>query len=110
VKLLLDQNLSRRLPPILAKAFPGVTHVGRVGLLGAHDERIWRYARDHGYSIVSKDSDFMHRSLVRGQPPKVIHLQIGNLSTRAIGSMILRRKAAIRRFLKNRVESLLVLH
>ena len=76
---------------------------------GADDERIWRHAREHGFVIVSKDSDFMHRSVVRGHPPKVIQLRVGNDSTDALCELILSRKADIRTFLKLKDESLLIL-
>jgi predicted nuclease of predicted toxin-antitoxin system len=110
VKLLLDQNLSRRLVAQLARAFAGTKHVVQVGLDGADDERIWRYAREHGYVIVSKDSDFMHRSTVRGHPPKVIQLRVGNGSTEEISAFLLGKKLEIRTFLKHKEESLLILH
>ncbi len=61
MKLLFDENLSPKLPRLLADRFPGSNHVRDCGLRGAPDEQIWEYARDHGYTIVSKDSDFYPR-------------------------------------------------
>jgi len=57
VKLLLDENLSSRLLELLAADFADSTHVERLGMRGATDAAIWAYAREHGYTIVSKDSD-----------------------------------------------------
>ena len=56
-------------------------HVETAGLRRATDEAIWRFARDHGFAILSKDDDFSSLALVRGAPPKVIWLQIGNAPT-----------------------------
>jgi predicted nuclease of predicted toxin-antitoxin system len=58
VKLLLDQNLSRYLVHQLAGDFPDTRHVIDLGLDQASDRAIWDYAGEHGFVIVSKDSDF----------------------------------------------------
>lgn len=78
MKLLLDENLSRRLVPFLQGAYPGTTQVALVGLERADDRSIWQYARDHGFVIVTKDADYYDLSLLLGAPPNVIWLQIGN--------------------------------
>jgi predicted nuclease of predicted toxin-antitoxin system len=44
------------------------------------DSEIWQYAKDNGFVIVSRDSDFQERSLVAGHPPQVIWLKIPNQS------------------------------
>ncbi len=43
-----------------------------VQLKGQNDQKIWLYAADNGYTIVTKDDDFRALSLLRGAPPKVI--------------------------------------
>jgi predicted nuclease of predicted toxin-antitoxin system len=58
MKLLFDENLSPKLPRLLAAQYPGSLHLRDCGLKGAADEEIWEYARDNGFAIVSKDSDF----------------------------------------------------
>jgi predicted nuclease of predicted toxin-antitoxin system len=59
VRLLFDQNLSYRLPRRLADLYPGSLHLRDAGLLGTDDGTIWRYAAQHGLTIVSKDRDFL---------------------------------------------------
>jgi len=81
VKPLLDQNLSHPLIEILSEPFPGSSHVRLLGLEQSSDDDIWRYARDNGFAIVTRDADFMERSIIHGHPPKVILLRIGNTST-----------------------------
>ncbi len=46
------------------------------------DEDIWLAARENGYTIISKDSDFSNRILLSSPPPKVIHIRLGNVSMR----------------------------
>lgn len=72
MKLLFDENVSPRLAQRLASEFPGSAHVRDAGLRGADDWRIWEYARNGGFAIVSKDTDFRERSYVDGAPPKVV--------------------------------------
>ena len=72
VKLLLDENLSRRLASALEPLYPGSAHVCEFGLERAGDEAVWRHAREHGFAIVTKDADFAERSLAEGPPPKVV--------------------------------------
>jgi predicted nuclease of predicted toxin-antitoxin system len=72
VKLLFDQNLSPKLIAALEDLFPGSLHVREVALAQAGDEAVWNHAADHGFAIVSKDSDFHQRSFLYGPPPKVV--------------------------------------
>ena len=88
MKLLLDQNISRKLVKELESLFPGSNHVYPLGLHKASDEEIWDYARDNGLTIVTQDSDFNEKSLVYGYPPKVIWLRIGNVSTQNIKRLL----------------------
>jgi predicted nuclease of predicted toxin-antitoxin system len=69
VKALIDQNVSFRLLDALSSRFPGSCHVRDVGLTGDDDERNWRLAKDKGFTIVTKDNDFLARALVRGHSP-----------------------------------------
>ena len=71
-RLLLDENLSPRLPALLVDQFPGSRHVPDVGLRGATDQGIWRFAGAADSTVVTKDDDFRGLSLLRGAPPKVI--------------------------------------
>jgi predicted nuclease of predicted toxin-antitoxin system len=83
MKLLLDENLSRRVVPFIQAAFPESTQIALLGLEHSTDQDIWRYAKEHDYVIVTKDSDFYEMSLLYGQPPKIVWLKIGNQSKAA---------------------------
>ena len=84
MKLLLDENLSRRIVPALQDAFPGSTQVILVGLERVDDRAVWEYARAHGYVIVTKDDDFVRLQSLLGDPPKVILLRLGNCTTQQV--------------------------
>ena len=53
-----------------------------MGLDCAGDEQVWEHAKLNGFAIVTKDEDYNNLSVVRGTPPKVIWLQLGNCTTR----------------------------
>jgi predicted nuclease of predicted toxin-antitoxin system len=81
MKLLFDHHLSRKLVARLADRFPGSSHVVFHGLDAADDMVIWTFAQTNGYTIVTKDSDFNDVSTLRGAPPQIIWLRIGNSTT-----------------------------
>jgi predicted nuclease of predicted toxin-antitoxin system len=88
MKLLFDQNLSPRLPRLLADIYPDSVHVREIGLRDANDSTIWEYAAVHGYTIVSKDSDFQQRSLLFGSPPKFVWLRVGNCTVQLVSNCL----------------------
>ena len=109
MKLLFDQNLSVRLVERLANLFPNSIHVRDIGLDTATDIRLWNYARENGYLIILKDTDFSDRVSTYGYPPKVIWLRIGNCSTDTIERIPRKHYSDIKEFAKNQSQGLLVL-
>ena len=95
MKLLLDENLSRRIVPFLQSAFPGSAQVALLGLETVADAEIWRYAKKNGFVIVSRDSDFHERSLIEGHPPQLIWLKIPNRSRAAVLKILLEQRVEI---------------
>jgi predicted nuclease of predicted toxin-antitoxin system len=109
VKALLDQNLSFRLVEVFRSRFPDSCHVRDVGLAGDDDERIWALAKTEGFVIVTKDNDFLARALVRGHPPQVIQICLGNASTKQIADLLEARMDDIERFVAESTESVFML-
>jgi len=109
VKLLLDEHLSAQLIGHLDDLYPGSQHVLESGLGGSGDGVVWEYARLNGLTIVSKDSDFFHRSILVGAPPKVIWIRLGNCSTADIERLLRSKHNAIQAFADQNVETCLVL-
>lgn len=95
MKLLLDENISRRIVPALQAAFPGSSHVVLEGLASAADAAIWRHAAARGYTIVSKDDDFVALSNLRGSPPKLIRLSLGNCTNDRVLQVLLAERDRI---------------
>ncbi len=93
MRLLFDQNLSPRLVDLLSDTHPGSVHVLSVGLDRALDDAVWAYAKQHGFIIVTKDTDFHERSVIDDTAPKVVWIRRGNCSTTTI-EQILRRHSA----------------
>jgi predicted nuclease of predicted toxin-antitoxin system len=98
VRLLLDENLSERLLPLLCDRFADSSHGRLIGLGGAEDLVIWERARSEGALLVTKDEDFLRLSVSRGFPPKVICLAIGNAGNAATATLLLDHKEAIEAF------------
>jgi len=98
VSLLFDQNLSRRLPTLLAAEFPGSE---QVLLAGADDRAVWAYAAARGLAVVSTDSDFLHLSAALGPPPKVVWLRVGNGPTRDVEVLLRSRAGDLLAFLSD---------
>ena len=88
MKLLFDQNLSPRLVERLTDIFPDSTHVYLKGLDRATDDVAWKWAHEHGFTIVTKDADFNELSTLRGFPPKIIWIRAGNRTTAQIERLI----------------------
>jgi predicted nuclease of predicted toxin-antitoxin system len=109
VKVLLDQNLSFRLVELFLSRFPGSRHVRDFGLTGDDDEHIWALAKTEGFVIVTKDNDFLARALVRGHPPQVIQVCLGNASTQQIADLLEARMDDIDRFVAESTESVFML-
>ena len=109
MKLLFDQNLSFKLSPLVVSIFPDSKHVKDFALTRAQDDTIWAFAAENGFAIVSKDSDFVHRALLRGHPPKLVYVRVGNASTERIGQLLLDSQDVIKGFLSDAVESVLTL-
>lgn len=108
MKLLLDENLSPKLPRLLEGSFPGSLHVRDCGLKGQPDQAVWDYARTHGFTLVSKDGDFYQRSLLYGPPPKLIWLCLGNCTRQQVLNLLLQHEEMIRTF-EHAPESVLLL-
>lgn len=68
--------------------FPGSAHVLALGLAEASDNKVWNYAKEYEFCIVTKDTDFDHLSFLYGPPPQCLRLNIGNLSIDEIAEIL----------------------
>ena len=82
MRFLVDAQLPPRLAVWLAARGHDALHVGTLpDGLRLQDAAIWLKAASDDRIIVSKDKDFLDLAAVRGTPPLVLHLALGNCST-----------------------------
>lgn len=110
MKLLFDQNLSPRLADRLADCFPDSAHVQQFGMDRTPDSVVLEFARERGFVLVSKDSDFFDTSLVRGNTCKIVWIRRGNCSTADIEAMLRRHVADIQNMEMSEALFLLMLY
>jgi predicted nuclease of predicted toxin-antitoxin system len=101
VRLLFDQNISYRVVNLLLKSFPEAVHVRDLGLQKATDKKIWEYAKEKHFSIVTFDADFYDLVTLHGHPPKIIWIRIGNTSTINLAAIFIRHSEIISLFLSD---------
>ena len=109
MKLLFDENLSRKLPGNLKAEFPGSSHVVLCGLGIKDDLVICSYALQHDYIIVTRDKDFSLLSASLNPSPKVIWLRRGNASTSEYMRVLLANIEQIEAFANDSQRSLLII-
>ncbi len=109
MKLLFDENLSRRLVTRVADLFPASSHVVLEGLLQHPDIVIWEYAKAREFAIVTADADFYEFSTTFGPPPKVIWLRGCDYPSGVAEGLIRNQAIRIAEFLQNEDQGVLVL-
>jgi predicted nuclease of predicted toxin-antitoxin system len=95
MKPLLDEKPSRRIVPFIQNSYPGSTQVALIGLERVNDRVIRQYAIDNDYIITTQDADFYEMSLIYGQPPRIVWLNMGNQSKTATIKTLLDNQQAI---------------
>jgi len=96
MKLLLDANLSWRLIPSLKTTFNDCIHVNNTTLSHpAKDFDIWQFAKEHKYTIITQDSDFLNYLETKGYPPKLVLVRAGNINTEQMKNILLQAKQPI---------------
>jgi len=108
VKLLLDENLSRRLVDRLADLFPGSTHVAFAGLLQPRTPTSGSTRRE-GFCTRHADADFYEMATAFGPPPKVIWLRRCDYATHVAESLIRRQAIRVSEFLLDPDQAVLIL-
>ena len=98
MKLLIDACLSPRLITRIDGSFAACAHVFDCGGISDDDLLIWSYAKSNGFTIMTKDSDFMHMSDVFHAPPKVVWLRVGNAGTSEIADPVCKKTDEFSKF------------
>ena len=108
-RLLFDENLAAGLVRRLSDVYPESAHVKTLGLEHAPDAVIWERAAADGFVIVTKDDDFRQWSFLRGAPPQVNWLRLGNCSTSDIERVLRSRMVDVLAFCADRTAAVLLL-
>ena len=108
-KLLFDENLAAALVSALSDLYPDSVHVAGVGLAASRDSALWTYAGANGFVLVTKDEDFHRLSVLRGAPPKVIWIGLGNCSTADVAQLLRIRHREVLEFIEHREATFLAL-
>ena len=78
MNFLVDANLPPRLGQWLRDRNQPATHLLDLHSLRISDKQLWALAITRSEVIITKDTDFYERSLLLGQPPKVVLIALGN--------------------------------
>ena len=109
MRLLFDENLSRKLGPRLADLFPGSVHAATEGLLQSSDPAVWEYAKARDFAIVTADADFYELATTFGPPPKVIWLRGCDYPTAVAEQLIRSQAIRVAEFLRDEDQGVLIL-
>lgn len=112
MKFLLDENISKRIIPLVQTEFKDVDYLisSQTGLIApVTDHAVWKFAKENGYHIITRDEDFMKLSMLFGLPPKVICLNTGNTTNQELAKIIVSNAEKIRQFVSHEEYGFLVL-
>ena len=101
MKLLFDQNISFRILHKISAYFTEAKQIRSLGLENSTDSEIWEYAKTHDFTIVTFDADFIDLTNLKGFPPKIVWLRIGNTTTENIAKVIIENHAKLEEFIEN---------
>ncbi len=109
MKLLFNHHLSPSLANSFQATFPGSAHVFPLGMGEANDDVIWQFAKDQGFVIVTKDSDYHDLGMRLGFPPFVVLIKRGNCKTSVIRDIISKNSNVINDFVSSDKSGILIL-
>jgi predicted nuclease of predicted toxin-antitoxin system len=100
MKILIDQNISFRVIPLIKAYFTVVDHVIPLGWLNYSDHLIFKSSKKYD-AILTQDDDFENILLLNGKPPKIIRIRAGNLNTVQLSIIVNQNIGVIEKFINN---------
>ena len=82
--------------------YPNAVQVREAGLENVTDFEIWEYSKKHDFTIVTFDADFYEINILKGHPPKIIWLRIGNTATKNLVQLFEKNYELISEFILNK--------
>lgn len=101
MRLLFDQKISYRIISKIKNNFPDAAQVNQLGIKNYFDTEIWKFAKKNDYTIITFDSDFFDYANIKGHPPKIIWLRLGNSKTDFLAEIINTRHGVISDFIQS---------
>jgi predicted nuclease of predicted toxin-antitoxin system len=101
MSFLFDQNISHRIHKLLDQFYKDSFSVKSKGLINASDIEIWETCSQQQLNIITQDADFNFIQSLRGFPPKIIWIRLGNKSTAKLAEILNSNIQAIEAFLQN---------
>jgi predicted nuclease of predicted toxin-antitoxin system len=81
---------------LLKQYYEDCFHVDDIGLqVPATDDQIWRYEKENALIIITNDEDFVDLINIKGFPPKVVLLRVGNENKSFIANLLIEKKREI---------------
>ncbi len=84
MRFVVDDQLPVSLARYITAEGHSAEHVSDIGLTGAPDSLIWKYASKIGAVIISKDDDFVGIRARHPDGPAVVWLRVGNTRKTAL--------------------------
>lgn len=84
MRFLVDAQLPPALAQWLGEHGCSATAVREAGLRDSDDGSIWNFAVSGGWTVITKDEDFVERCLGKPDAPAVVWLRIGNCTNRVL--------------------------
>ena len=78
----MDAQLPTALAAWLGERGVSATAVRDAGLRDSDDGSIWHFARKGGWTVITKDEDFVSLCLHEPDSPAVVRLRVGNCTNR----------------------------
>ena len=88
MRFLVDAQLPPALGRWLSEHGMSATPVREVGLRDSDDGSIWNFAVAGGWTVITKDEDFVARCVGNPAAPPVIWLRVGNCTNRVLFAWI----------------------
>jgi predicted nuclease of predicted toxin-antitoxin system len=88
IRIIVDAQLPPALATWLGQQGLAATPVRELGLRDSDDGSIWNFAVAGGWTVVTKDEDFVERCVANASAPPVIWLRIGNCTNAVLFSWL----------------------
>jgi len=84
MRLLVDAQLPPALARWLGERSLSASPVRDLGLRESDDGSIWNFATEGGWTVITKDEDFVARCVGNPEAPAVVWLRLGNCTNRVL--------------------------